>query len=93
MNVLLKTDTFLSGAKMEDVLGIKFTVGQTEYRVGNFVDTKAQNAIALVKRENGKVQITVDADLEAGLDTTKAQAQFESYAKGYNFPKGISYNQ
>lgn len=65
MNVVVKSDTFLSGALMEDVLGIPFTVGPNTYRVGDFVDTQVQNAVASISREDGKIQITVDADIKS----------------------------
>jgi multidrug efflux pump len=90
-NILLKTDTFLHEAKLEDVLNIPLVNGNTTYRIGDFVENRIENAIASVKRENGKVQITVDADLEAGMDTVSKQAEFETFAKSYVFPTGISY--
>lgn len=64
MSVVLKTDTFQKESRMEDILSIPFTIGATTYSVGNFIDTRTQNAIASVNRENGKVQIAVEADLE-----------------------------
>jgi multidrug efflux pump subunit AcrB len=91
MNVIIKTDTFQNEAKMEDILGITFTVWQTSYKVGNFVDTRTQNAIASVNRENGKVQIAVESDLEKGIDSISIQAKFVEFAKSYNFPPWISY--
>ncbi len=91
MNIILKSDRFIKEAKMEDILGISFTIWTTTYKVGNFVDNKVQNAIASVNRENGKVQITVEWDLDLGIDTLSTQANFQKYADAYNFPTGISY--
>lgn len=91
MNVIIKSDVFANEAKMEDILGISFNIGTTSYKVGNFVDTRTQNAIASVNREAGKVQIAVEADLEKGIDTISTQAKFVEYAKLYNFPSWISY--
>lgn len=91
MNVVLKTNIFASGAKMEDILSIPFIVGPTAYIVGNFVETRTQNAIASVNRENGKVQISVESDLETGIDSVSSQAAFVDYASKYSFPTGISY--
>ncbi|NRH21231.1 efflux RND transporter permease subunit [Candidatus Gracilibacteria bacterium] len=91
MNIILKSDRFIQEAKMEDILGISFAVGPTTYKVGNFIDTKVQNAIASVNRENGKVQITVEGDLNLGVDTLSTQASFQKYADAYNFPVGITY--
>ena len=91
MNIVLKSDRFIQEAKMEDILGISFVVWNNNYKVGNFIDTKVQNAIASVNRENGKVQITVEGDLNIGVDTLSTQAIFQKYADTYNFPTGISY--
>lgn len=91
MNIIIKTDTFIKEAKMEDILGITFTIWTTNYKVGNFVDTRTQNAIASVNRENGKVQIAVESDLEKGIDSVSTQAKFVEYAKSYKFPPGIWY--
>ncbi|MBX9809537.1 efflux RND transporter permease subunit, partial [Candidatus Gracilibacteria bacterium] len=91
MNIIIKTDTFKNEAKMEDILGISFMVGPTTYKIGNFVDTKTQNAIASVNRESGKVQISVESDLEKGIDTISTQAKFVEFANAYKFPNGISF--
>ena len=91
MNIVLKSDRFIQEAKMEDILGISFVVWNSTYKIGNFVDTKVQNAIASVNRENGKVQITVEWDLELGVDTLSSQAQFQKFAESYNFPAGIAF--
>ncbi len=91
MNIILKSDTFKNEARMEDILGIPFTIGSTNYTIGNFVDTRTQNAVASVNREAGKVQISVEADLETGVDSISTQAQFVAYANSYNFPNGIAY--
>jgi multidrug efflux pump subunit AcrB len=91
MNVILKTDTFATESRMEDILSIPFTVWPTTYTVGNFIDTKTQNAIASINRENGKVQIAVEADLEKGVDSVSSQSAFVNFAKQYPLPAGISY--
>jgi multidrug efflux pump subunit AcrB len=91
MSVILKTDTFQKESRMEDILSIPFTVGSTTYTVGNFVDTRTQNAIASVNREAGKVQIAVEADLEKWVDSVSSQSAFVAYANKYQFPVGISY--
>jgi multidrug efflux pump subunit AcrB len=72
-------------------LNIPINVGSTTYRISNFVDNRIENAIASVKRENGNIQITVDSDLEKGIDTLTTQKAIETFAQSYNFPAGISY--
>ncbi len=78
---------------MEDVLNIPFSLGTASYRVGDFVDTRVKNAIASVVRADGKIEITVDADLADGESILTKQAELNKFASTYNFPKGISYSQ
>lgn len=92
MDIVLKTDAFLSGALTEDILSIQFTFWGQKYRIGEFINLQIQNSIAQVKRENGDIQITVDADLDAGMDTSRVQSQFQDFAKKYSFPNWISYS-
>ena len=64
MDVKILSDIFSEGIKMEDILSIPITVGGTNYVVRDFVDTTITNATATVSREDGNIQITVDANLE-----------------------------
>lgn len=93
MNIVLKSSQFLEEVKPEDIQNIPLTVGAITYRVGDFIDTKISNATASVARENGKIQITVDADLETGVDSVKTGNTFEAFAQKYQFPNGISYSK
>ena len=63
------------------------------YRVGDFVDVVLTNATASVAREDGKIQITVDADLEPGVDSVSTTTTYEAFAKSYTFPAGITYSK
>jgi multidrug efflux pump subunit AcrB len=91
MSIILKSDQFLREVKLEDVLAIPLVVGQSRYVVGDFVDSRIAPATASISRENGNIQITVDADLEEGIDTVTSQKAFATFADGYEFPTGISY--
>ncbi len=64
MDVKILSDIFSESIKMEDILSIPITVGGTNYVVRDFVDTTITNATATVSREDGNIQITVDANLE-----------------------------
>ncbi len=78
---------------MEDILSIPIIVGTTNYMLHDFIDTTVSNATATVARENGKIQITVESDLEVGTDTVSAQKQYTDFAEKYTFPSGISYSK
>ena len=86
MNVILKSSKFDTNVRLEDVLAIPLYVGPTRYLVGDFVDSQISNATASITRENGNIQITVDADLETGIDSVSTQAEFKKFAEGYVYP-------
>jgi multidrug efflux pump subunit AcrB len=93
MNIILKTSQFQDEIKPEDILAIPLQVWPISYVVWDFVEVKLTNATARVAREDGKIQITVDGDLEQGIDTVTMQRQYEEFAKSYPYPPGISYAQ
>ena len=64
MDVKIRSDRFTESVKMEDILSIPIVVGDTSYVIRDFVDTTITNATATVSREDGRIQITVDANLE-----------------------------
>lgn len=64
MSIKIKSDTFTDDVKMEDILSIPLTISTQNFIIRDFVDTTISNATATVSRENGKIQITVESDLE-----------------------------
>lgn len=91
MNVVLKSSQFWTNIRMEDILSIPITVGQTTYMVSDLVDNKINNATEKISRNDGDIQITVDADLEDGVDSVATQAEFIKFAQVYTFPSGVQY--
>jgi HAE1 family hydrophobic/amphiphilic exporter-1 len=68
-----------------------FMFAGKDYQIWNFIEYNTTNSIASVAREDWKIIISVQADLEKWLDTVSTQAKFEEYAKSYDFPAWISY--
>lgn len=64
MDVKIKTDKFSDDVKMDDILSIPINVGNANFVIRDFVDTTLSNAIAVVTREDGNIQITVESDIE-----------------------------
>ena len=60
MNVIIKSSKFDTDVRLENILAIPLTVGQTRYLVGDFIDSQISNATASIVREDGNIQITVD---------------------------------
>lgn len=91
MSIYLKSSKFEEKISIDDVLSIPISVGSTTYFIGDFVESRLSNALASISREDGDIQITVDADLEDGVDTVSSQAAYTEYASNYKYPAGISY--
>ncbi|NDK07700.1 hypothetical protein EOM39_00465 [Candidatus Gracilibacteria bacterium] len=91
MDVYVKQSNFREEVNIDDIMNSSFSYAGKIYQVGNFVEYNAKNSIASISSEDGKITITVDADLEKGVDSVSTQAKFEEYAKSYTFPSGISY--
>lgn len=91
MDIKIRSSKFGDDVKMDDILSIPITIGTSTYLVRDFVDTTITNSTAIVSRADGKIQITVDANLETGLDTVSNQAKIIAFADSYQFPKNISY--
>lgn len=64
MDIKLKSSRFGDDVKMDDILSLPITIGNTSYAVRDFVDPTITNATATVSRESGKIQITVESNLE-----------------------------
>ncbi len=91
MNIIVKSSQFISDVRLEDVLAIPIIVWQIRYVVWDFVESRITNATANISREDGDIQITVDSDLEEGVDSVSAQNAFVAFAEKYEYPEWISY--
>lgn len=93
MDIRLKSSQFWDDVRMENILSIPITIGNTSYNIGDFVESTITNATATVSREDGKIQITVESNLEKWLDTVRAQSELVAFAESYQFPNGIRYER
>lgn len=91
IDVVLKSSKFQGDLDMNNILSIPISVGQNTYLVWDFVDSTISNATANISRQDGKIQITIDADAVDVKDNVTLQAKFVEFAKGYTYPAGITY--
>lgn len=91
MDIIIRNGDFRKDARIEDILALPLVIGPNTYSVGTFVESTLENAIASVTRVDGDIQIGVEWDVEAGLDTAKAQNALIAFADSYAYPPGISY--
>lgn len=93
VDVVVKVAEYVDAVDPQAIVGHQFAFGGKSYRIGDFVDSTVKNAVASVKREDGKITITVEGDVEKDVLPAEIQTKFESYAKSYAFPTGISYSK
>lgn len=93
VDVVVKVAEYVDAVDPQAVSGHQFAFGGKTYRIGDFVDSTVKNAVASVKREDGKITITVEGDVEKDVLPATLQSKFEAYANSYAFPAGISYSK
>ncbi|MFB0965809.1 MAG: efflux RND transporter permease subunit, partial [Patescibacteria group bacterium] len=93
VDVVVKVAEYVDAVDPQAIVGHQFAFGGKNYRIGDFIDSTVKNAVASVKREDGKITITVEGDVEKDVLPAGLQTKFEEYAKSYEFPAGITYSK
>lgn len=91
MDMIIKQSNFRDIINVDDILNSTFTYMWKTYQVWNFANYSPSNSIASISREDWKIVIVVEADVEKWVDTISTQAKYEEFANNYEFPLGISY--
>ena len=60
-------------------------------RVGDVLDYSFDKAIDTVQREDTKILIRAEADVNQGVRADLVQAEFAEFAASYDYPDGVSY--
>lgn len=92
IDVVVKTAEYTDAVDPQSIVGHNFSFNGKTYRIGDFIDSNVKNAVASVQREDGKITITVEGDVEKDVLPATMQAKFEEFAKAYAFPAGITYS-
>lgn len=91
MDVLIKSSRFRGDIDMNALFSLPIVVWANTYRVGDFIASRASNATQQISRQDGKIQITIEADTEDTKQTASLQSQFVQFAKWYQYPPWVSY--
>lgn len=91
MDIYIKQSNFREEINVEDIINSTFSYMWKSYQIGNFVEYNTKNSIASISREDWKIIISVQADVEKWIDTVTTQNKFEEFANSYDFPNWISY--
>lgn len=60
-------------------------------KFGVLADYSFENAITEINREDGKIVVKVDSDLEQWFSSTEIQSLLTNFANTYTYPNGISF--
>jgi multidrug efflux pump subunit AcrB len=90
-DIVVKSSQFIWDVDVNNILSLPLSAGQLTYRVGDFIESQISSATANISRQDGKIQITIDADAEDVKQNISLQAQYVEFAKTYPYPEGIAY--
>jgi multidrug efflux pump subunit AcrB len=91
VDIIIKTPQFQDSIDMNDILSLPIEIGPITYRAGEFIESQISNATANISRQDGKIEITVDADAEDVKQNVALQQKFLEFAKNYTYPPGVTY--
>jgi multidrug efflux pump subunit AcrB len=90
-DIIIKFDTFADEVSPEMLYNLVITTKSGQIRLSDVATVSTNPALTSVKRVDGDIVISVEADLEQGLQPTNFQPKLEEFAKQYDYPTGISY--
>jgi multidrug efflux pump subunit AcrB len=91
IDIIVKSSQFARDIDINNILSLPISIGQTTYRAGDFIESAISNATANISRQDGKIEITIDADAENVKETAELKTRFTAFADAYKYPAGISY--
>jgi len=81
-------DDSLTPQQMENII-INTSVGPV--RIGDIASYTLASNIDKIQREDGKIVISVESDMERWMTPTATQAAYVNFAKNYQYPSGVSF--
>ncbi len=92
MDIVVKDTRFSDDVSPDMVLDLPMKIGPTTYRIGDFVTATPKNALQSISRTDGDIQISVNAELANGANSTEVTLAILDVASKYDYPEGITYS-
>lgn len=92
-DIKLRYNDFDKWLTPSDLDQINLNTQAWQVNFGDISDYSFGNAISAVSREDTKISIVVDANLEFWYTSSQIQSQLDAYAASYQFPDGVTYKQ
>ncbi len=91
-NIVLKVDNFDKNLTPNDINNLIINTKVWKIRIWDFVDYSFDKSLSAINREDSKIIISIEADLETWVLPTEIQPRFIKFAENYNFPEWISFS-
>lgn len=91
-DIVLSVQEFEENVSPEDIENLIVKTQKWDIRVGDYASFSFEPSLSSVNRLNGKINISVESELEAGTLPTDVQPKLIAFAENYDFPEGISYS-
>jgi len=92
-DIKLKYEDFDDGMTPSDLDQINLNTQVWQINFGDISTYSFGNAISAVSREDNKISIVVDANIELWYTSSQIQSKLDSYAASYKFPDWITFKQ
>ena len=90
-DIVLSVSEFEDTLSPADISDFIITTSAGKVRVGDYMNYSFEPGLSSIGRENGKITIWVNSDLETWVLPTAIQPQLIEFAESYSFPEWISF--
>lgn len=90
-DIVLKLQTFADDVSPEMLYNLVIATKAWSVRLSDIATVSTDPSLTSIKRVDGDIVLSVEADLDQGLKPTEFQPKLEEFAKNYDYPVGISY--
>lgn len=91
-NIVLKIEDFDETLTPNDINNLVINTRAWKIKIWDFVDYKFDKSLSAINRDNSKVTISAEADLENGFLPTDVQPKLIEFAEEYNYPEWITFS-
>ncbi|MFZ5341603.1 MAG: hypothetical protein ACOZBL_03490 [Patescibacteria group bacterium] len=83
----MKFDDFNERVSPDQVLNMSINTPSGPIKLASVMSYKYDNAVSTISREDRKITIKVEADVELGAPALKLQEEYVKFAEKYAYPE------
>lgn len=91
-NIVLKVENFDKTLTPNDINNLIINTKVWKIRVWDFVDYSFDKSLSAINREDSRIIISAESDVEEWILPAAIQPQLDKFAEDYNYPAWISYS-